>query len=249
MMRRWNWGTAVCVAAWLVVGVRYAHMLPKVPSRATEYDFSLYYTSVRALSEGLDPYRTDLIKLGGRLGCKIEFAFRCNYTPPFVASMEPLGHIPIRTAFWLWQGLSAGALGAALLLLFEGSGLGAAPALTTVAAIMIFPPTTVHIKYSQSQFVILLMLVLALKWIRSGRDGPAGIALAAAALFKAYPLVMAGYLVAKRKGKALGWMAGGVAAGAALTCLVLNPHTWIEFALNNGSDPFFANPDNIALPA
>src|SRR5579863_2184181 len=74
---RWNSWTAVCVVSWILVAVRYGHMIPRLPSRAKAYDFSLYYTSGLALSKGLDPYRTNLVDLGRRRGYSISFDFHC----------------------------------------------------------------------------------------------------------------------------------------------------------------------------
>ena len=103
---------------WLAVLVRYAILLPTLPARATQYDFSLYYTSAFALRVGIDPYYSNLAPLGRILGCKLPDPFVTNYTPSFLVTFEPLTRLSVDSAYWVWFATSTGALIAALTILF-----------------------------------------------------------------------------------------------------------------------------------
>ena len=93
--------------------------------------------------------------------------------------------------------LSAIAFALALALLFDRFRLGGtAPAV--VALILLSPPVTTHLWYGQSQFLILLLLVLVMRRLWHRRDELAGLALVAAMPFKAFPAVIIGYMLTQR---------------------------------------------------
>ena len=124
---------------WIVVLVRYALLLPELASRASQYDFSLYYTSVLAIRRGLDPYFTNLARLGHPLGLALPDPFVTNYTPYFLAAFEPLAAFPLCTAYWIWFSASTCALALALIVVFRDYDLAGMPAALTAGLILLFP--------------------------------------------------------------------------------------------------------------
>ncbi|HXR25503.1 MAG TPA: glycosyltransferase 87 family protein [Candidatus Binataceae bacterium] len=113
---------------WAVVLVRYALLLRELSSRATQYDFSLYYTSALAVRMGIDPYFSNLARLGRPLGFALPDPFLTNYTPYFLIAFEPLAAFPIRTAYWLWFSASTGVLVLAVIIIFREYDLAGVPA-------------------------------------------------------------------------------------------------------------------------
>lgn len=172
-------------ALWTIVAARYALLLPKLPARATRYDFSIYYDWAVAVRRGADPYATDLYAQGVKLGLEVPNLHQVIYPPPALLVFGLLGYLPVHAAYWTWMALSAAAFALSLALLLDRYRLGrAAPAM--VGLILLWPPVTTHLWYGQSQFLILLLLVVVMRCLWLRRDGLAGLALAPAILFKAF---------------------------------------------------------------
>lgn len=222
-----------------------------LPARATEWDFSHYYASAMVLREGGDPYKSDLQPIGAQLGLKLKIdeINRGTYPPTFIWCFSPLTRLPLRSAFFVWQTLSIACLAAGLVLLMRGTvSLRAAAWLTL--GVVFFAPVQLHLAFSQSQFMVFLMLVLVIRALERSRDAEAGLILAAATLLRAYPLAMAGYLVVQRHWKALGWMAAGLAAGGGITVAAIGLNTCLDFRYVPAlvtSRYFLEQPGNIAL--
>ena len=220
-----------------------------LPARATKWDFSHYYASAIVLRAGGDPYKPDLQPIGARLGLKIDEINRGTYPPTFIWCFSPLTRLPVRSAFFVWQALSLACLVAGLVLLMRETVSRRAAGWLSLAVIF-FAPVQLHMVLSQSQFIIFLMLVLVIRALERSRDAEAGLILAAAALLRAYPLAMAGYLVVRHRWRALGWMAAGLAGGALITIAAVGLNTFLDFRYVPGlitSHYFLSQPGNIAL--
>jgi hypothetical protein len=74
-------------------------LIHQLPSRITQFDFSIYYASALALHENLDPYTIDLESLGGGLGLEIDPIHYATDPPTFLLMIEPLALMPLRRAF------------------------------------------------------------------------------------------------------------------------------------------------------
>ncbi|HTQ25843.1 MAG TPA: glycosyltransferase family 87 protein [Candidatus Binataceae bacterium] len=212
-------------ALFTTVAIRYAVLLRALPGRATRYDFSIYYDWAVAVRRGLDPYAADLYGQGLSLGLEVPNR-QAVYPPPALSVFGLLGYLPIHAAYWIWMALSAIAF--ALALLFDRIRIGsAAPAV--VALILLSPPVTTHLWYGQSQFLILLLLVLVMRCLWRRRDELAGLALAAAILFKAFPAVIIGYMLTQRRWKAVGWTLCGLVLGEMAMISATGLKEWTEF--------------------
>ena len=173
-------------AALAAIAIVYvANVFMMLPERATTLDFSHYYASATVLREGGNPYTTDLRPLGARLGIKVDEINRGTYTPTFLWCFALLTRLPLRSAFFVWQALSIACLAAGLVLLMRGTvSLRTAAWLTL--GVVFFAPMQLHLAFSQSQFVVFLLLVLAIRALEQSRDAEGGLILAAAALLRAY---------------------------------------------------------------
>jgi Glycosyltransferase family 87 len=224
-------------------------VIAMLPPRATKWDFSHYYASAIVLRQGGDPYTTDLKPIGARLGLQIDEINHGTYPPTFIWCFSPLTRLPVRWAFFLWQALSIACLAVGLALLMRETVSRRAAAWLTLGVVF-FAPVQLHMTFSQSQFMVFLMLVLVIRALERSRDAEAGLILAAAALLRAYPLAMAGYLLVRRRWNALGWMAAGLAVGAAITVAAVGLQTCLDFRYVPAmitQRSFIANPNNIAL--
>jgi hypothetical protein len=80
--------------------------------------------------------------------------------------------------------------------LFSAAGAG-------LLIVLNFRPIADTLAFGQIDLALLLLLVLALWALRSGRDLPAGVLIALGTLFKIYPVILLAFLVAKRSWRAL----------------------------------------------
>jgi hypothetical protein len=141
-----------------------------------------------------------------------------SYPPTFLLCFEPFTLMPPVPAYWTWFGLNLAALAVALAMLLGGrSEIDFVTGASLVALAILYPPLSNHFKFAQTQIVILLLLVVAMRALASGNDPLAGLILAFAGLLKVFPLVMAGYLIMGRRWRALGWMIAALVAGGCLT--------------------------------
>jgi Glycosyltransferase family 87 len=223
-------GLALAVAAAIVWIAIVAAGLPR---RATRWDFGPYYASALVLREGGNPYTTDLRPVGARVGVEIRDNDRGTYTPTFLTCFAPLTLMSARRAYWTWFAINFACFIAAIALLFRdaSSALGVRARVWLVIGIIFYTPIQVHLNLGQNQFLILFALVLAIRWLEAGRDASAGLVLAAAALLRAYPLALGGYLLVRRRWAALSWMIGAVVAGALLTIAVAGWETCYSFRI------------------
>ena len=162
------------------------------------------------------------------------------YPPPALPVFGLLRYLPIHAAYWIW--IALGAIAFALRLGRFRLG-GAAPAI--VALILLSPPVMTHLWYGQSQFLILLLLVVVMRGLWRRRDELAGLALAAAVLFKAFPAVIIGYMLRQRRWRAIGWTLRGFILGAMAALPVTGLKEWTEFLKSQaGAAP---DVDNMAI--
>jgi hypothetical protein len=215
-------------ALFAIVAIRYIVLLRALPGRATRYDFSIYYEWDAAVRRGLDRYTADLYAQGLSLGLQVPNLRQAIYPPPSLLLFGLIGYVPIRAAYWTWMALSAIAFALALALLLDRFRLGrAAPA--TAALVLLSPPVTTHLWFGQSQFLILPLLVLVMRGLWRRRDELAGLALAAAILFKAFPAVIVGYMLTQRRWKAIGWTLCGLVVGVIGALPATGFREWPEF--------------------
>ncbi len=240
---------------WLAALVHLSITAAELPGRATRFDFSIYYASALALREGLDPYRTALAQVGAPLGLEIAPIEHATDPPPFLICFEPLTRMRVRPAYWSWIGINFAALLGALWLLLGPPPSGLEPRLgaALAALALLYPPVGDHFFWAQNKILVLLMLVLMMRWMREGRDAPAGLMLALAGLWRGFPLILTVYLALVHRWRALGYALAGVAAGAVATVALAGASVSLGFLTAGLREVtlqrFLAEPINLALPA
>jgi hypothetical protein len=220
------------VPLWAAVVIEVVILIAALPGRASKWDYSIYYSSALAMREGMNPYTADLTPLAYSLGLELDKINHATDPPTFVMCFVPLTLLAPRPGFYVWTALNALSFLLAIVLLFRWTpGLRRDPALALAAVILLFPPVVEHLAWGQNKMLVLLMFVLMLRWLERGRDAAAGLMLAAAALLRAFPLLLIGYLALMRRWRAVGYTVLGLAAGGLLTLALAGVGSTMSFVL------------------
>jgi len=213
---------AILTLVWICALLMLTGTLTRMPGQWHRRDFSNYYESAWALRNGIDPYSSYLAPVGARLGLETGGLLHASETPPFLLCFEPLTLVPPRAAFWTWSAINFAALAIAMyLLLAYRPGLSTRTAWLLAGLILMSAPVTVNLYWGQSQLIILALMAAAMRSMEHKRDGAAGLLIAAAALLRAYPLLLVGYLLITRRWRALAFATAGIAAGVLVTVAAL----------------------------
>ena len=200
---------------WIAASWKFVRAFTSLPPLEHRLDFVCYYDSALALRSGLDPYTGDLSAIGNRFGFETGPLIHGVDPPFFLLLFEPLTRFTPATAFYIWTAINLGILAIAIYaLLVRRPGLDASTGWLLGALILAFYPVGWNFFWAQTQVMIMAVLVLAMRAMEDDREGTAGLMLALAGLLRAYPFVMFGYLVLRRKWRALKFAIIGVAAGA-----------------------------------
>ncbi len=212
--------TQVALALWIIVGVAAVTVFESLPSKVSDYqDFRPYYIGSLALRRGINPYNADFATVFIEAGRPLnslsawERAEPLLDTPAWLVLFEPFTFLEPATAYWAWTTFNLLCLAAALFLLIREIGPPGAHGWTVGALMLLYPPIAVNFWFAQSEVVLLLIFALALRELRRGHDGAGGAILAVSALFRAYPLGMLGYLVARRNWRATAYFLGACVVG------------------------------------
>jgi hypothetical protein len=241
-MKKWLtlllWSTAIGRLVMITASFR---------SRWLHWDFTWYYLPALVLRRGIDPYTTDLRPLAQRLGFDTDMVV-AHDTPTLLLTFEPLSRFNVETAYWIWIAIKLLAFAFALVLLLREVSFGTA--MTLAAAAIIYEPVSLELFLSQTQLLILCLLAVTLWSLENGRERSAGLLLALSALLGAYPLVMAGYLVMRRRWLTLLYLVLGLAIGGFATLLLVPPSLhWVTAVLVFGDAGFRSSYTNVSLSA
>jgi len=198
-------------------------------ARANRWDFSHYYLSALVMRTGGNPYRTDLTSLGRRYNLEVKSIDHAGYPPTFVLCFEPLTLLRPTPAYWVWVSITVLALAGALWILISEAGLSFEVTRFALPAGLLYYPLWNHFKFAQCQIMILLLLLVMMRALRTGKDWVAGTALATAILLRIFPATMAGYLLVRREWRALAYTAIVTAVGGAMTLLATGFRTGLSF--------------------
>jgi hypothetical protein len=205
--------TWVLALLWLVVllyAARFA--IFELPSPPHFTDFNHYYTATLALRGGSNPYVTKFGALGRSLGLELSGLDMENQPPTLLLFFEPLTRLSPYSAYWTWVAISLAALVIAVCLLVRESSLDARQAILFGALLFLYPPVYEHFVFANMQIAITLLIAIAIRCLERGADRCAGLSLALAMALKAYPALLAIYLVCRRRWRTLLWMViwGGI---------------------------------------
>ncbi len=225
----------LAIALWIAAVAAAVNLFSESSATVTDYrDFGAYYVQSLAARKGIDPYKGDVETVDTEAGRPLSDldtgTNHFNDTPTWILLFEPLTFPGIETAYWTWQALNILALAGALFLLIRELGPPGTEGWGVAALMVLYPPIALSISFARGEMVLLLLFVLALIAMRRRWDAALGITLAIAALLRAYPLGMLGYLIARRNWRACAYMLGACIAGGALTLAVLGTGPIAGFA-------------------
>ncbi|MGC2754928.1 glycosyltransferase family 87 protein [Candidatus Binatus sp.] len=222
--------SAILAVIWVCTLLVLIGTLTKMPEQWHRRDFSNYYESAWAMRHGIDPYSTNLTPIGAQLGLETNWLVHASETPPFLLCFEPLTRMRPRVAFWIWIAINFSALAIAMyLLLVRRPGLPGRTALLLAGLMLMSAPVNLNFYWGQSQLIVLALMVAAMRAMERDRDGTAGLLIAAAALLRAYPLLLVGYFVIRRKRRAVNFEIAGIAAGGFATLAILGLAQTLSF--------------------
>jgi len=205
--------------------------------RSLQLDFAAYYGAGEAVRLGLDPYRNPAGERPDLWDGSSTFVHSRFLYPPLAARLfVPLTGLSYRSAKALWSGLSLLALAVALLLAARLAGVRTREGLLAgIVAALVFFPLLTHLERGQVDLLTLLLLLAGVAALaREGRLAQyvGGGAFALAALLKLNVVLLAPFLLVRRRGRALlGFVAGG-AALVALSTAVDGPGAVRRYAEN-----------------
>lgn len=206
----------------VIAAIRMVSLIAQLPSRSTQVDYSIYYTSAYLMRHGEDPYTTSLNSVAPAFGMRIRYIPGATDPPAFLLMFEPLTILGPEEGYWTWQALNALALAVSLwMLLGRGSGLRPDVAIALAALAVMYPAVINHFYYAQSKMPLLLLLVVTMRLLESRRDIAAGLALALAGLTRIVPLLLLGYLLIERRWRAIASTVIGVIGGLIATGLMI----------------------------
>jgi hypothetical protein len=214
-------GPAIYLVA--IVGIAYLIVIfVQLPGASRRGDFSIYYACSVAMHRGLDPYAINLTEYTRQLGLEPDPFEHPNDTPTFTLATAPLARFTPGTAYAIWSAASLLCLAASLYLLFgPASQLHRGTAILFCLAALGFTPLADNFRWAQSQTFVLAGVLLWVRLVRRRCDIAGGVLLAGLGLLRGFPLVLGGYLVARRQWRAIGVLAIAFAIGAAATVAMI----------------------------
>ena len=215
-------GMAVAGLLSAIALIRMFSLFSQLPSRATQVDYSVYYLSGYLLLQGANPYTADLNRLATLFDMDTLGIPRATDPPTFLAMFEPLAMLGPRESYWTWQALNALALAVSLwMLLGRGSGIRPDVGIALAALAVMYPAVLNHFYYGQNKVQVLLLLVITMQLLESRRDAAAGLVLALAGLMRIFPLLLLGYLLIRRRWRAIAFTGIGLVGGLLATGVVI----------------------------
>jgi Glycosyltransferase family 87 len=236
------------MVAFLVIAalIQVYRVTAALPGRIHEEDFADYYAAATLLRQGENPYRSSLSTAAARFGLHTKTDQQDQVipeTPLFLLVLRELGALPLTKAYWTWIAINFVALIASFyVLLGPASGLRPVDACLMIALGLIYPPLIDLFLTAQSQVLVILGLALSVRCLATGRDGVAGLLLAALTLLRGYPGLFGLYLLLTRKWRAIAFMVAGGIFGIAAVAAVLGWKVVLDFPhgmLSTGVDRQF----------
>lgn len=201
-----------------------------------DWDFKHFWTWGVAIAEGTSPYdHQNLLRIAEPINpspALVEELY-CFYPPPTLALFAPLGWMPFKTALLVWNLVQGAALAACVYLCLRlfTPGRSLSERVPIIALILSFWATAATFAFSQTNFLILLALLLFWR----DRERPiAGLWLAVGILIKPLVASVPLYLLIRRRWSALSTLAGGLAVIVLLTYLAWGSAIFVDFVQREG---------------
>jgi len=241
----------VLLTIWWLAILHTLILAVNLPQRAYRYDFNVFYASAIAFRHGLNPYTADLMPIGQSLGMRFGSLIHSVDTPTALLFFIPFSFASPMKAHLIWSMLNAAALLIALILLSRPkySGLSIRMALAIGAIALLYAPITDNFIFSQRQPLILLLLVLIMRSLDKGQEAAAGLLLALAGAYRAFPVLIAGYFAVRRQWRPLIFMGVGLVILGAVTIAGLGLTVCLSYVqgMRFAMTTFTFDPADVAL--
>jgi hypothetical protein len=116
---------------------------------------------------------------------------------------------------------------------------------------ILYPPVGIHFLCAQTVILVFALLACAMRAIQYRHEATAGILIAAAALLRAFPLLLLVYLFITRRWQVLRWTIVGLMIGGVVTIALVGTASFdFSDSIGRAMRPLaFQNPTNLALGA
>jgi hypothetical protein len=233
----------------LVFGAAGVQILLRNIGHPPEWDFPFFWLNARVATQGLNFYEPDhVLRLADATFAASESFKRqlpFKYPPPTMLLFLPFGALPLKTGLAFWYVLQIIALGLDVVLLRrlfvkEAGWLGLA---LSVALVLVHRPVLVTLTVAQTNFVVLLMVLLYWQDRASARGG---VWLALGAVVKPLLLLVLLRPLARRQWRTLAAAAATLAVASGLSLVAFGPRT---FAAYFTRDPTLGVPSSLYTEA
>lgn len=268
---------AIGALLWIIIlGASYYHEIQGFSDRPLDTDFYKFHLSAQSVLAGQSPYWSAPQKNDPASHCYRpvpsdhqnqavvpevppglhpghQQCINPNLNPPvFIAATLPLGAVEFTTGWWLWSVLSILAgIGAVYVLVKEGVPKGAAfrwwYMLLAIPALFTYYPVRANIQLGQVGLFLMLVLVLAWRDLRNGRDFRAGILLGIAASIKLFAGLFILALLVDRRWKASGAFVVSCAVMALLGYAALGSSAYIDYQSALSDTTWYASNWNASI--
>lgn len=233
-----------------ISGIRIGQIIRANVAHPPEWDFLIFWLNGRVADQGLNFYEPEHV---WQLVQEHQFPFdrptevSFFYPPQTMFLFMPLGWFGLQTAHWLWYVFSVGVLVANIILLWRiflrGSGRGGL--LLVAALVFTLKATSMTVYFAQTNFIVLLMLLLF--WHERGRRR-SGIWLALGISTKPVLAILPMYLVLRRNWRVLASTLAALAVISSLAVLTFGPQTSFSYFTSNPiGHYFYDDPINASL--
>lgn len=179
-----------------------------------QMDFSAYYTAGEALNEGLSPY-VNLYNHTPPIwdGVDPYKHSRFLYPPLVAAFFQPLAHLNYITAKYIWMFFSLFCIIVSVITSSKIINLKFNYNYSLIIGIFIcvFFPLLIFLERGQIDAFVLLIIILAIKFMMEGKQVSSGILFAFAALFKLHAIYFLPFIILRKKWTVVsGFLIGGL---------------------------------------
>jgi hypothetical protein len=189
-------------------------------------DFDQEWLMARAVLDAQNPYQPEyLLAQHYEQVLEPDVQQHAAPHPPLVAVLvAPLGLFPFATATWTWLAIELILVPVAVVALLKSAIGTKVPRRLLLFGVLVFlawPAMTLELL--QGQLSVLLLALISWAWLMYQRRHLklAGVLLGLAISIKLFPLLLAGYFVARRSWSVLWWAAGTILASTALSWAIL----------------------------
>lgn len=216
----------------LVFGAAAAQIMLLNIGHPPEWDFPVFWLNARVALQGLNFYEPDHVLRVADATSAFSDSFMSQlpfkYPPPTMLLLLPFGAFPMKTGLAVWYVVQIIALALDVMLLRRlfSNAAGWFGLSLTAALVLVHRPVLVTFTVAQTNFIVLLMVLL---YWRDHATARSGVWLALGALVKPLVVLVLLHPLARRRWRTLAAATVTLAAASALSVLVFGPRTFTAY--------------------